>query len=416
MTQVDRYEHGLSTDVHSAEQFLNGLDHALSFDNSGISALEQSVAADPNFALGFAMLGRQQQIHGQRPLGTSNLNHANNIATNINARERSTIGLLQLSASNQSAALKGCMEHLRQWPTDVIVFSLIIGPFGLLAASGRRDWREANLELMLRYKNQWPENDWWFLANLAFSEVEIGDVAKGLTDAQKSFDLHTSGTAIHSISHAQVELGLAEEGLIFARDWLAKEGLKSDMRHHIVWHSAIFEYDLDNKDIKHLHGKFNTELSSVVSDPMPLSTFSDNASFLWRMQLKNVALPTGAVDETMAYMDKHFGFTGFHFADIHRICIIALSKDNKRMQQLLKGFSEAAFNNNATIVKSMPIFCEAFFAFAKRDYTKTVLLLEPIVEDSVLLGGSNPQRRIVSDTLDAAKTLLTSKLNSGGQL
>lgn len=413
MTQVDRYGYELSTNASSAGFFYTGLDDALSFDRSGVLALQQAVAADPDFALGHAMLGRQLQIHGERPHGTTSLKHANGLAANVSARERSTIGLLQLSTSDHKAALKGCLEHLEQWPTDVIVFSLIIGPFGLLAASGRRDWREANLELMLRYKDKWPNKDWWFLANLAYSEVEIGDVAKGLTNAEASFDIHNSGTAVHSISHAQVELGLVDDGLVFARDWLAKEGLKSDMRHHIIWHTAIFEYDLDNKDIKHLQGQFKSELSSVVSDPMPLSTFSDNASFLWRMALKNVTLPTGAVDETLAYMDKHFGFTGFHFADIHRIAIIALSNDAKRKAQLMADLNDMVANDSLTIVKSMPIFCDAFYAFAEGNYNKTVSLLEPVVNDSVLLGGSNPQRRIVADTLDAAKILLASNIKSG---
>ena len=43
-------------------------------------------------------------------------------------------------------------------------------------------------------------------------------------------------------------------------------------------------------------------------------------------------------------------------------------------------------------------FAEAFGAFANAAYDDAVALLEPVVADSYLIGGSNPQRRIVEDT------------------
>ena len=42
--------------------------------------------------------------------------------------------------------------------------------------------------------------------------------------------------------------------------------------------------------------------------------------------------------------------------------------------------------------------CDGFFAFTRRDYAAACSALQPILKDSVLLGGSNPQRRIVEET------------------
>ena len=50
------------------------------------------------------------------------------------------------------------------------------------------------------------------------------------------------------------------------------------------------------------------------------------------------------------------------------------------------------------VLHSTKIYAEAFGAFANENYAETVALLEPALSNSVMLGGSNPQRRIVEET------------------
>ncbi len=393
----DHYGYELSSDQNVAHDFLIGLEHSLTFDHSGIDALERAHKNDPDFGLNLALLGRQRMIHGQRSLGSQNIEAAQNLTKKCTTREKSLIHLLHLSNTFSSQTIPHALEHLENWPRDIIAFGLLIGPFGLYAMSGKKDWREINLALLDKMKEKWPKKDWWFLASHSFAHAEIGNSATSLELGYQSMELKQTGTAAHSISHAQIELGLKDEGLTFAKEWLNKFGAHSDMRHHINWHRAVFEYDLDHHNETNTNQHFETELSSKICDPMPLSTFSDNASFLWRMHLKGIQPKKHMIDETLAYLDRHFGMnTGFAFGDLHKICVISLCDDDGRKQTLLANFEA----QNAELMINT---CKGFFAYADKDYLLCRQLLNQIEHQTMLIGGSNPQRRIISDTLQSAQ-------------
>ena len=402
MAARDFYGYALSADPAAVPHFLSGLADALSFDASGIAALDASVAADPGFALAQALLGRQQFIHGQRASGQAAMKHALTLSAAETGREASAVRLLHLAMEDRNAAMAGALEHLEDWPCDAIVFSLLIGPFGLFSSSGRRDWREATLALMERHRPAFPGDDWWLLSNLSFTQAEAGQSALALEIGEHALGLRSTGLAAHSVSHAQLELGMKDEGLRFARDWLAGPGRASDMRHHISWHAAVFEYDLKVGDAGHLHRHFATEMSAAVCDPMPLSTFSDNASFLWRMALRQLPPAREPVAETLAYMDRHFVFSGFAFADLHRIAITALGGDDDRKAALAQDLRRQCEREGSAVSGLLVTLCDGFFAFAEGRYRAAAALLAPVLDDTVLLGGSNPQRRLVADTHEAA--------------
>lgn len=381
-----------------------GLDHALTFDHSGIPELRQAVSLDPDFALARAMLGRQKMIHGDRKSGLVDLDSAQKLAHGTNARERSLVSILNLAARGQERALASALDHLETWPTDILAFSTVVGPFGLLAFNGRTDWREANILLMQKYRSRWPKDHWWYLANESFSQVEGGMIREGRARAERAWDVRPTGTAAHSLSHAHIEDHAQDDGLAFVEMWLAGPGVGSDMRHHINWHKSIFEFDMGLSSAAHSRQHFETSFSAGVSDPMPLSTFSDNASFLWRARLRDYPIPAEFIDETIAYMDRHYQKPGFVFADIHRICAIALSGDKARLEQLRTEFRALADGHNTAASRLTVTLCAAFTAFADDDFAAAAYLLAPILAETVLLGGSNPQRRIVEETFIAACT------------
>jgi hypothetical protein len=51
----------------------------------------------------------------------------------------------------------------------------------------------------------------------------------------------------------------------------------------------------------------------------------------------------------------------------------------------------------------LPAVCAAFAAFAEKRYAEVVALLEPVRRDFVRLGGSGAQRRVLEETLEAAR-------------
>ncbi len=399
----DDFGHRLTVDPAAFGAWQDGLDCALTFDHSGIAQLETAVAQDPRFALGRAMLGRQKIIHGDWPTGLAALEHAITLSQHATERERGLIALLHGAANGAPKMLARALDHVRTWPTDIIAFSLVIGPFGLHAFSGQADWRQSNIDMMAQYRSLWPQDQWWYLANEALSEVEGGLIRQGRARAERAWQVRPTGTAAHSMSHAHIEDNAQDEGLAFVHMWLAGPGVGSDMRHHINWHKSILEYDMGRSSAAHASHHFAEGLSAAVSDPMPLSTFSDNASFLWRAKLRDYAIPAPFIAETVAYMDAHYPNGGFVFADLHRICATALSADQNRMAQLLAEFRRRDSERNSNTSRFMAVLCDGFFALAEGRAATAVALLAPVLDHQFLLGGSNPQRRIVQETYDAAR-------------
>jgi hypothetical protein len=403
----DPYDYDLTATRSAIDPFLAGFVDSLSFDKSGIDQLSKSVRNDPGFALGHALLGRQKMVHGDRQAGLRDLARAAALSHSAaTEREIATIRLLNIVANNHSSALAEILKHLETWPRDALALSLAIGPFGRFSLSGCKDWCQASLYILEAYQHHWSEDDWWFLASLSFALSEAGQEAKGLKTGERSIELRNTGTAAHSISHAHIILGLQEEGLAFALDWLDGPGHRSDMRHHINWHRAVFEFDLQIGDETHLRELFRSELSASVSDPMPLLTFSDNASFLWRTLLRGITPDPAAVAETLDYMDRHFSFAGFAFVDIHRICIVALSGDQGRKAIMRQTLEQAHVTQRTPTTALLLALCDTFYAFEANRHKYAATRLNSLLSETALLGGSNPQRRIVEDTYQAVRRKL----------
>ena len=79
------------------------------------------------------------------------------------------------------------------------------------------------------------------------------------------------------------------------------------------------------------------------------------------------------------------------FADLHSAVVFS-QRDEDERNAFASASPAAAITNCA----------RAFAAFADEDYLSAVPMLETAVEDGLLLGGSNPQRRLLQETLDEA--------------
>jgi hypothetical protein len=114
--------------------------------------------------------------------------------------------------------------------------------------------------------------------------------------------------------------------------------------------------------------------------------------------LSGEEVPANAVEEMFAYGVANFGSGGFAFADIHRAMTSALHGDKSKHEALVMHLAGVAEKRATTVADSVRVYAEAFGAFASENYADTVALLEPALSNSVMLGGSNPQRRIVEET------------------
>jgi hypothetical protein len=288
------------------------------------------------------------------------------------------------------------LTHIDQWPLDRFVFSLVVGPFGLLAFSQQRDWRENCLSLIQHYQQKWPHDDWWYLSALAFSQAECGFLQVSEETALNAWQQLPNGNCAHTLSHVYKEQNNSKAGSEFLRSWLADQGTRSDMRHHLAWHLALLDLESGNADKTSLEKLFREEFDSRVSDPMPLTTYSDNASILWRCGLNKTPLDLAFVEQTLDYGKQAFPGLGFSFVDMHRILLTALSG---RDEEVISLRSEIRQQLQPNLLHDL---LNGALAFTEGNYATVRHYLEPVLNDTVLLGGSNPQRAVVLETYKAA--------------
>ncbi len=395
----DPYGLKITAEGMAASCWLEGLEMSLSFDNSGISPLSKAIEHDKDFALAHALLARQLAIHGFSQEWQPHLKAATSLVRSVTEREASLIDITESSLTFKPDTKAKTLAHLDKWPTDVIAFSYLVGPFGLLAFSGSHNWRQENVDLFDKYEHQWPENDWWFLTTQGFSLTETRDLKRAEKAVTKAWDIKGNGNCAHALSHYQIECGALEEGQSFLQKWLPKYGPSSDMCHHLHWHSAVIGFAQGSVSEQSIQSLYTEALDPKVSDPMPLSTFSDNASLLWRSVLNGFHMPEKYWQDMWAYAEKHYPFSGFVFADIHKIMLAALSQSPDLYKKLEADFREIPDATTSSLLSSLN---QSFWAFTQSNYSMCKQILKPILEDSVLLGGSNPQRNVVIETYEAA--------------
>lgn len=402
--QYDAYGLTLSAaNAGACAAFLAGVDQSMRLDAPGITELRTAIDLDENFALAHALLGRQLQIHGFRADVTQHIDRAAALKPSASVREQGAIDVIIAAARFQPNALQMATRHVEQYPLDAVVLAHLVGPFGLLAFSGQPDWREENVALLQQIKQHYPADDWWFLSTQSFMLAEVGDLDTARALGERAWQLSENGNCAHSLAHVHFETNAIDEGVAFIEEWGAAHG-RSDMHHHLIWHLALLRRE-NGATPTALLNLYKQELDPRVSDPMPLSTFSDNAALLWRCFIAGLEIPTSIGEDLREYADKHYPHCGFSFADIHRVMAIAIGNDDGECRKLIVELSQLASEDGPQVAHSMLLFAEGFFAFARQDYAAAVKILGPVVADSVLLGGSNPQRLIIAETYSQATTL-----------
>lgn len=369
------------------DAFKSGINCALRLDQPGIHQLTQAIHADPEFALAHAALARQLSIHGFHQESASHATKARELSSDANKREKHAIAVIVAATRFEPEALLLALNHMQQFPRDVFVFSHLLGPFGLLAFSGERNWREQNVDLLEQTKNAYSSDDWWYKTTLAFMCAETGDLERARLLGERAWQIHKNGNCAHTLTHIHFEERAIKEGQTFIQEWCSTYGKNSDMRHHLVWHSTLLSLALG--DCENLLDVYRAELDATVCDPMPLATLSDNASLLWRCVLKGVPVPSEISLDVLRYAEAKYPNTGFPFADIHRGMLVALQTKEKR-----KEFLTSLANDGGTVSE----YTKAFIAFVECNYQAVVRCLKPILRDSVKLGGSNPQRHVIEET------------------
>ena len=397
----DRYGLPLTTTSEAAAvAYREGLDRILSAWVDAGAVLEQAIAEDPGFALAYIARARVHQIYGEAADAHAKAKQARSLAAKLTKRERQHVEIIASAIEGQSAAaLNGAEQHLAEFPRDALVFSLLLGAFGLYAFSGRADHDAARLAICERYAKHYGE-DWWFLTYLGWSHTEAGNpgVGRSITESALSLRRH-NGNAAHALAHAFFEQGDEVAGEAFLSDWLPAYDHESFLNGHLFWHLALLALEAD--DVDGALKIYQEHISPKISRAPPLNLFTDSASLLWRLGLISELELTSHWRDVAAFGEKTYPRAGTQFADIHW-ALVAGAVKNETLDQRLDEL-EALQANGKLAAGTLAInLCRGIEAFANGDNEAAIRTLEPLMPQVVRIGGSHAQRELYEDTLIVA--------------
>ena len=400
MSRLDRRGLPLSTTSDlAAERYRDGVDLLLAAWPGAAEALEEAMAADPDFALAHAARARLHAIRAEPDKARQRIAVAQEIvARHGTERERGHVAVLALAVAGQPAALGRALAHAEAWPRDVLILSLPLGAFGLLAFSGMADHDQARVDLCERHARHLDADDWWFLTYRGWAHTENGDVPLGRTLTQRGFDLRPSNAnAAHALAHAMYEGGAGEEAERLIAGWLPGYDRAGILHGHIAWHAALGA--LERGDAEQALALYAEHVQPSVSAGMPVNVVSDTASFLWRLQAYGHTVPATLWQAAAAYSERAFEQPGFAFADVHKAIIAAATGDRAAVTQRAAALTALVEADGLPAGPVVPAVCRAALAFAEEDHAGCVRILAPVAAEVVRIGGSGAQREMIEDML-----------------
>ena len=389
-----------TNDAGAAALYREGVDLLLSAWPGAAERLDGAIAADGGFALAHAARARLHLVRGevaaarQRIAGASRL-----VAEGGTARERSHVETLRLLAHGEPAhALSSALRHLEDWPLDIIVFSLPMGAFGLLAFSGIADHDQRRVDLCERHARHFSEDDWWFLTYRGWSHTENGAPERGRLLAERGLSLKAANAnGAHAVSHALHEQGEGAAAEALIDGWLPTYHRSGTLHGHLAWHGALSALERDDPDAA--LAIYARHVQPSVSEGMPVNVVTDAVSLLWRMQAYGHPVPPGLWEPVAAYARAAFPGAGFAFADVHMGLLDAATGETASAADRIAALTALVEAGTLAAGPVVPAVCRAALAFSGGDHAAAARLLEPVAPEVARIGGSGAQREIVEDML-----------------
>ena len=394
MLKDSRDCHVTTDNLMAHEVFLEGMDLYLGLDQDGIQKFNEALEYDDEFSLAYIMLARQYAVNGRTDESKKNLNLAKKFSEKSSKREQGLIGLIGLMLEKNDKVIPFAMQHIEEYPNDVVALSQLLGPFGILAFSGKKYWREENLEIIKNIESNFDSNDWWFETTKAFIYCENQQLKEACKYGERAWQIARNGNCAHTISHIHYDTDSYELGRSFILEWsTSKEGKNSRMKHHLMWHDALLALKLKR------YGEINNIYENYMltdKDTSPLEYLADNASMLWYCKINGIEIPDSWMIEMYNYANSLFPDFGFNFADMHKI-MAATSLNPDKQTSFLKELEK----NVESDVLLINLF-NGLISFLKKDYKDSEKLLSMVAKDEAKFGGSNVQRKILKETLERA--------------
>ena len=388
----DRYGLALSTTSATArDAYAEGLDLFLSANAGAEQAFARAALEDPSFALAHAGRARALQLRGRGREAADAMAEARASADGCSEREAGHLNVLGLLIDgNGPGAYAAILTHLGDWPRDAMIAQPCCGVFGLIGFSGRAGREAEQLAFTDRLAPHYGD-DWWFLAQHGFSQVESGQVA----EAERMLERALAGNprnanAAHIRAHVHYEAGEREVGLERLDAWRRDYEREAQLSCHIAWHVAIWRSETG--DMEEAWRVFEADVAPGGAWGPPINVLTDSAAFVLRAGLAGGAVPEGVWERLSDYAAEFFPNPGIAFADVHAALAHAMAGRGDALARI----AEAAAGPAGDMVSGV---AEAFDAYARSDWEDAIALLAPWMATHERVGGSRAQRDLLEFSL-----------------
>lgn len=383
----DRYGLDLSTASSEArDAYADGMDRMLAGSEGAEHAFQRALDLDDSFALAKAALARAQQFLGDGRAARTMMAEALEMPVPDNDRERSHLNAMDLLIRGRPEGYDAIQAHLRDHPRDALIAQTCCGVFGLIGFSGQPG-REAEQLAYTSALAPYYGDDWWFLGQHAFSQVEVGQVA--IADASIDRALAGNPRSAHNAhirAHVDYEAGGAEEGLERLTEWLPGLDREAIMHCHISWHVSLWA--LAAGDVDRMWQVYDEAVSPEGAWGPTINVITDCVALLYRAQLAGVPVAAERWQAISAYASNTFPRTGIGFVDAHAALAFAMNGDKAELDRILENAKGPA----ADVVKSMG---QGFGKMADGDWTGAIDALSMTMSTHERIGGSRAQRDLV---------------------
>ncbi len=392
----DRYGNALGTSSTAArDAYVAGVDSLMAGTPGMDTAFAQSIAADEGFALGYVSLARAKQLLGRGPEAKAPLARARELAPSASPREQSQIALFDKILTGQSAAaLEALPSHMKSWPRDAMALAPATGVFGLIGFSGKVG-REIDQLAMLEPFAAHYGDDWWYLTQLAFAQIELGHFDKGRRNIESALAAYpASAHTAHIYGHLYYETGERDAGLAFLADWRKDYPREGMMHCHNSWHLAL--WSLETGQHEAAWRIYDDALRPGAAWGPQVNIATDGPAFLLRAEMAGQPRRPELWRELADYGAKWFGKPGLSFVDMHTVLAYAMAGDDEALATFVAMPRGTAADMIAPLARG-------FDAFARGRWERAAEEIEPLLATHERLGGSRAQRDLLEYTVAAAR-------------
>jgi hypothetical protein len=283
-------------------------------------------------------------------------------------------------------------EHVKDWPADVMIAQMYTSVFGLIGFSGLPGREAEQLAFIARLAPHYGDN-WWCRAQLAFAQLEVGQLAAAEANVEAALAANPSGAhSAHIRAHLYYENQEDKEGLRYLSGWWRAYEPARALYNHVSWHVGL--WSLETGDLDRMWQVLDVEIAPEISQGLLLNVLTDTAALLFRAELAGVEVPVARWKALSAYALARFPKPGLGFADGHTAIARTRGGNRDAPDGIIESAAGPVRDLTRTIATGYREMEDGHWARAAEHFSEAM-------HDHARIGGSNAQRDLIDFSLAA---------------